>query len=97
MAEPSKIILRHVVTEKSSHEENAVLSRYTFKVAGNANRISVKDAIEKHFGVTVTKVNVLNVKPKVKSDRTRRGKTGRKAGYKKAIVRLKAGESIDLV
>lgn len=96
MAEPTKIIIQHVVTEKAT-EATSHLNQYTFKVAGGSNRVSVKDAIERQFGVTVQAVNILNVKPKFKRDRYRRGGVGRKPGYKKAIVRLKAGETIDLI
>ncbi len=96
MLHPDQIILQHVVTEKAT-EATSNLNRYTFKVVGAANRVAVKNAIEKQFGVTVQGVNILNVKPKFKRDRMRRGNMGRKPGYKKAIVRLKAGETIDLV
>ena len=96
MAEPTKIIIQHVVTEKAT-EATSNLNQYTFKVAGDSNRVAVKDAIERQFGVTVQAVNILNVKPKFKRDRYRRGGVGRKPGYKKAIIRLKAGETIDLI
>jgi large subunit ribosomal protein L23 len=96
MAEPAKIIIQHVVTEKAT-EATSNLNQYTFKVTGTSNRVAVKDAIERQFGVSVTSVNILNVKPKFKRDRYRRGGVGRKPGYKKAIIRLKAGETIDLV
>ena len=48
------------------------------------------------FGVKVINVNTINVKPKAKRDRTRRNKLGFKSGFKKAIVTLKSGDSIDL-
>jgi len=96
MAEPAKIIIQHVVTEKAT-EATSLLNQYTFKVANGANRVAIKDAIERKFGVSVSSINVLNVKPKFKRDRYRRGGVGRKPGYKKAMVRLKAGETIDLV
>jgi ribosomal protein L23 len=47
--------------------------------------------------VEVTKVNILNKKPKVKTDRSRRGKAGTTGGHKKAIVTLKEGDAIELV
>lgn len=96
MVFPDQVIVKHVVTEKAT-EATSNLNRYTFKVAGSANRVAVKAAIEKQFGVSVTSVNILNVKPKAKSNRMRRGTAGSKPGYKKAIVRLKDGETIDLV
>lgn len=96
MAEPERIIIQHLVTEKAT-EASSNLNHYTFKVSPDSNRISVRDAIERQFGVDVTSVNILNVKPKRKRDRFRRGSVGRKPGYKKAIVRLKSGDTIDLV
>ena len=96
MAEPEKIIVQHIVTEKAT-EATSNLNQYTFKVSKSSNRVSVKDAIERQFGVTVNSVNILNVKPKFKRDRSRRGGVGRKPGFKKAIIRLKAGDTIDLV
>ena len=56
----------------------------------------VKTAVENAFGVKVLKVNVLNVKPKAKRDRTRRSKQGFTSGFKKAVITLQAGDSIDL-
>lgn len=96
MLHPENVILQHMVTEKAT-EATSNLNQYTFKVATASNRVAVKDAVQKQFGVTVTSVNILNVKPKAKRDRMRRGNMGRKPGFKKAIVRLKAGETIDLV
>jgi large subunit ribosomal protein L23 len=96
MAEPEKIIVQPLVTEKAT-EATSNLNQYFFKVASGANRVAVKAAIEKQFGVSVASVNILNVKPKAKRDRQRRGRVGFKSGYKKAIIRVKAGETIDLV
>lgn len=96
MVQPEQIIVRHIVTEKAT-EATSNLNQYTFKVARDANRVAVKTAIEKQFGVSVRSVNILNVKPRLKRDRMRRGNVGRKPGYKKAIVRLKEGDTIDLV
>lgn len=96
MVQPEQIIVQHLVTEKAT-EATSNLNRYSFKVARDANRVAVKAAIEKQFGVSVIGVNILNVKPKLKRDRMRRGNVGRKPGYKKAIVRLKEGDTIDLV
>jgi large subunit ribosomal protein L23 len=96
MAEPEKIIVQHIVTEKAT-EATSNLNQYTFKVSKSSNRVSVKAAVERQFGVTVNSVNILNVKPKFKRDRSRRGGVGRKPGFKKAIIRLKAGDTIDLV
>jgi large subunit ribosomal protein L23 len=53
--------------------------------------------VEKVFNVSVTKVNILNRKPKPKADRSRGGRPGTKGGLKKAIVSLKEGDKIELV
>ena len=59
----------------------------------NANKKSIKKSIEKIFKVNVTKINTINLKGKTKLVR---GKRSSKPGYKKAIVTLKKGQSIDL-
>ena len=85
------IIIAPVVTEKSA--TNAQSGIYTFKVAKTATKTQIKKAIENHFGVHVVKINTLNTKPKDK----RVGKyTGKTKTYKKAIVSLKDGETIEL-
>ena len=91
MKNPRDIIIRPVISERSYDriEENV----YTFEVLPTANKIEIRDAIEKIFEVTVTKVNVLNVKPKPKRQRYIQGKT---RTWKKAMVRLKEGDNIEL-
>ncbi len=96
MIEPERIIIRQLVTEKATAATSEA-NQYYFRVAPGANRIAVKQAIEKQFGVNVRSVNIANVKPKAKSNRMRGGNPGRKPGYKKAIITVAAGESIDLV
>ncbi|MEM8868286.1 MAG: 50S ribosomal protein L23 [Verrucomicrobiota bacterium] len=91
-----KILKEYRVTEKAAML-SANFNQYTFEVAASANRIEVARAVEKVFKVEVTKVNVLNKKPKVKIDRSRRGRPGTKGGHKKAIVTLKEGDKIELV
>lgn len=91
-----KILKEYRVTEKAANLA-ANLNQYTFEVAPAANRIEVARAVEKVFKVEVTKVNILNRKPKRKADRARRGTIGTKGGHKKAIVTLKDGDSIELV
>ena len=73
-----------------------VLSNVLFSVASFASKSNIKDAVEKTFSVNVLSVNTLQIKPKAKRDRSRRNKLGYKSGMKKAIVTLKAGDSIDL-
>lgn len=93
---PDTIIKDYRITEKAANL-SANLNQYTFEVSSRANRIEVARAVEKLFNVEVTKVNILNKKPKYKLDRSRRGKLGKKNGYKKAIVSLKAGDTIEIV
>ena len=80
-----------VITEKATglSEQNKVI----FKVHENASKISIKKNIEKIFKVKVIKINIINKKPKTK---TVRGKLGFKKGFKKAVVTLKKGQTIDL-
>jgi large subunit ribosomal protein L23 len=83
------IILKPVISEKAV----AAMSegKYTFKVHPDANKQQIKEAIEKIFGVTVVDVNTMNVKGKMR----RMGKyVGRRSDWKKAIVKLKEGDSI---
>ena len=90
----TQIILRPVITEKSM--DQTTQSKYTFAVAGEANKMQIKAAVEELFKVTVINVNVLTSKAKEKS-RNRRG--GRQVGFtspwKKAVVTIKAGDSIE--
>ena len=91
MKDYTDIIIAPVITEKSaSNAENNV---YTFKVVKSATKTEIKWAIEKAFNVKVEKVNTLVTKPKDK----RVGKyTGKTKTYKKAIITLKDGESIEI-
>ncbi len=91
-----KILLEFRVTEKAANLA-ANLNQYTFEVAPSANRKEIARAVEKVFDVTVTNVNVLNKKPKAKTDRARRGRPGTKGGHKKAFVTLKEGDAIELI
>ena len=85
------IILSPVITEKSTNLN--ALNKLTFKVAKDANKSSIKKSIEKLYKVEVIKVNTILSKPSVKMVR---GKVGSKTGYKKAIVTLKEGQTIDM-
>ena len=80
-----------IITEKATilSEQNKTV----FKVHGKANKINIKKNIEKLFKVNVIKVNIVNLKSKIK---LKQGKLSKKSGYKKAIVTLKKGQSIDL-
>jgi large subunit ribosomal protein L23 len=84
-------IISPLVTEKSTNlsEQNKVV----FKVPSNANKKNLKTNIEKIFKVSVTKINIVNKQNRLKLTRGRKVKV---SGYKKAIVTLKKGQSIDL-
>ena len=84
-------ILSPVVTEKSTNlsEQNKII----FKVPMSANKSNLKKNIEKIFKVNVTKINIVNKRNRTKFTR---GKTVKVKGYKKAIITLKKGQSIDL-
>ncbi len=88
------ILKKPLVTEKvSSLNEKG---RYGFIVASEANKVEIKQAVEKLYGVNVASVNTINVLGKFKSRFTKAGVlSGRKPSYKKAIVTLAEGEVID--
>lgn len=85
------IIIAPVVTEKSVR--NAQNGIYTFKVDKRATKTQIKKTIEAQFGVHVEKINTLLTKPK---DRRVGKYTGKTKVYKKAIVSLKNGETIEM-
>ncbi|MBL8030121.1 MAG: 50S ribosomal protein L23 [Candidatus Doudnabacteria bacterium] len=83
-------IIKPRVSEKSSKLAQA--GKYVFLVKQSANKIEVKKAVEKNYKVHVTQVNIINNKAKaINFGRT----TGKRSPFKKAVVTLKKGESID--
>ena len=84
-------ILSPMVTEKSTNlsEQNKIV----FKVPTGANKNNLKKNIEKIFKVNVTKINIINKQNRIK---VTRGKKVKVSGFKKAIITLKKGQSIDL-
>ncbi|MBT5717871.1 MAG: 50S ribosomal protein L23 [Opitutae bacterium] len=95
MKESVSVLKEALLTEKATML-SANLNKYVFAVSPKATKSHIKNAVEKTFSVNVLAVNSINVKPKAKRDRARRNKLGFKSGMKKAIVTLKAGDSIDL-
>ncbi|MEA2838487.1 MAG: large subunit ribosomal protein [Bradyrhizobium sp.] len=88
--DPSQIILAPIVSEKSY--AGTADGKYTFRVHQDAHRTQIRQAVEALFDVKVVRVNTVKVQPKPK----RRGAIkGTKQGWKKAIVQLKAGETIE--
>ena len=88
---PGEILIKPVVSEKSYHQIQE--NRYTFKVHKDAHKTQVRQAVEELFDVTVTSVNIVKMPAKPK----RRGMIkGTRPGWKKAIVELKAGDTIEI-
>ena len=84
-------ILSPLVTEKSTNMSE--LNKVIFKVPSGANKKNLKTNIEKIFKFNVTKINIINKKSRTK---VARGKKVKISGFKKAIITLKKGQSIDL-
>ena len=91
MKDPREVIIRPIITE---HSYDLMNNTYTFEVAKTANKVEIRQAVEAIFDVTVVKVNTLNVKPKTKTVRRIPGKT---RTWKKAMVTLKEGDSIEIL
>ena len=90
-----EILIKPIITEKMTSQSEK-LNRYGFVVAKTANKLEIKSAIEKMYGVKVDSVNTQQYVGKVKTRNTTRGvAVGRVNRSKKAIVTLKQGEVID--
>lgn len=93
MRDPYTVIRTPLLTEKC-HDLKESRNQVAFKVDTRANKVEVKAAVEKIFKVKVERVNIMNVKGKVK----RLGRNmGKRADWKKAVVTLKAGENIEII
>ncbi|EOR93208.1 MULTISPECIES: 50S ribosomal protein L23 [Arcticibacter] len=90
-----EILKKPILTEKAAALTEK-FNRYAFKVDHRANKLQIKGAIEKMFGVSISAVNTMVVSGKAKNRYTKAGfVSGRMPKYKKAIVTLKDGETID--
>lgn len=88
------VLKKPLVTEKVSALNEK--GKYGFIVDAEANKVEIKKAVEKQYGVNVEKVNTMNVMGKLKTRYTKAGVlAGRRPSYKKAIVTLAEGEVID--
>jgi len=88
------VLKKPLVTEKVSALNEK--GKYGFIVDGRANKVEIKKAVEKQYGVNVERVNTMNVMGKLKTRYTQAGVlSGRRPSYKKAIVTLAEGEVID--
>ena len=89
------IIIKPVITEKMT-EMGESLNRYGFVVNRKANKLQIKKAVEDLYGVEVVSVNMMTYRGKTKSRFTRTGIiSGKTASYKKAIITVAEGETID--
>ena len=90
------IIIKPIVTEKQTAITEKFPNRYGFRVSPDANKLEIKKAVEDMYGVTVESVNTMNYAGKKKSRYTKSGIiNGKTSAFKKAIVTLKEGETID--
>lgn len=87
---PVKDVLKLPIMSEKSLAGRA-LSQYVFRVPPSANKSDIKEAIEARFDVKVLSVNTLNAQGKIKSVR---GVPGRRAAWKKAVIRLQSGDVI---
>jgi large subunit ribosomal protein L23 len=89
---PYEVLKRPIVTEKTGVQSDSE-NRYSFEVDVRANKLQVKEAVEKAFSVKVVAVNVINVRGKAR----RMGRVqGRTPNWKKAVVTLVTGQRIQL-
>lgn len=91
------VLVRPLITEKMSGISEKDASKFGFMVAIDANKIEIAKALKEKFNVDVTAVNTIRYKGKVKTQLTKKGRfTGRTSKFKKAIVTLKEGQTIDI-
>ena len=90
---PYQILIKPLLTERASSGQG--VGKYSFKVDPSANKIEIRKAVESAFKVRVESVNTTTVKGKRK--RLRTAKLGKRADWKKAVVRLAEGDSINLI
>ena len=89
------IIIKPIVTEKIT-KDGELFNRFGFVVDKKANKVQIKKAIEAAYGVKVVNVNTMNVRPDRSTKYTKSGMiTGKTNAYKKAIVQVQEGETID--
>lgn len=92
----AEVLIKPILTEKANAQQEK-LRRYAFRVDRKANKLEIKKAIEQFYGVTVTDVNTSVVPGKNKTRFTKAGFVkGQKPAFKKALVTVAEGETIDL-
>lgn len=89
------VLKKPIITEKMS-KLGEKLGHYGFIVDNKANKIQIRQAIEKMYSVTVDRVNTMNIPGKIRTRQTKNGMTkGSTGAFKKAVVTLKKGDTID--
>jgi large subunit ribosomal protein L23 len=92
----SEVLVKPIVSEKANAQQEK-LRRYAFRVSRKANKLEIKKAVEEFYGVTVVDVNTSVVPGKNKTRFTKAGYIkGQKQAFKKALITIAEGESIDL-
>ena len=92
----SEVLVKPILTEKANSQQDK-LRRYAFRVNRKANKLEIKKAVEDFYGVNVVDVNTSVVPGKNKTRFTKAGYvSGRKPAYKKALITVAVGETIDL-
>ena len=92
MKHDQPVVQKLLVTEKGTRLNSE--NKYQFQVHPDANKVEIKRAVEQQFNVHVTKVNTMNRLGKIKRGRT--AAAGRASNWKRAVVTLKTGETINL-
>ena len=89
------IIIKPIITEKIT-KQSEVSNRFGFVVDSKANKVQIKKAVEAAYGITIVSVNTMNVRPDRTTKFTKSGMiSGKSNAYKKAIVQVQEGETID--
>ena len=89
------ILIKPIITEKATNDSE-LFNRYAFVVDKKANKIEIKNAVETAYGVSISSVKTLNYPVQKNTKFTKKGLVmGKKGAYKKAIIQLAEGESID--
>ncbi len=90
-----EVLKKPLITEKASALSEKS-GKYTFLVDKKANKVEIKKAVEKMYGVNVEEVNTLVMPSKPKNRNTKKAViSGRKGSYKKAVIKIASGETID--
>ena len=95
-SDPNYIVKGPVITEESTLQADT-RNHYTFRVDPRATKTQIRDAIERICNVKVVSVNTMNYSGKVRGGRFRRGRPGRRANWKKAVITLRKGDKIELI